>query len=441
MSKPVVAIVGRPNVGKSTFFNKLLGRRMSIVKDTPGVTRDRIYGDAEWLGKTFTVVDTGGIELKSEDVFFRQMRRQAEVAVDTADVILFFTDARAGLTADDADIAQYLRRRHHRIILVVNKVDSPKQEHDVYDFYSLGLGEPSVISAQQGLGIGDLLDRIVQLLPAEQETEENGSISIAVVGKPNAGKSSLVNKILGQERTIVSDIPGTTRDAIDTGFIWQERPFNIVDTAGIRRKRSVDDDSIERYSVIRSLDAIRRCDVALIVVDAVKGVTEQDVKIAGYVHEQGKASVVIVNKWDAVEKDSKTADKFKKKLEADLAFMDYVSVEFISALTGQRLNRILPDVVAAYEQATRRISTGVLNDALQDAMAVMQPPSDKGRRLKIFYCTQVAAAPPSFVLFVNDASLMHFSYQRYLENYFRKTFGFAGTPIRFMLREKDGEEG
>ena len=275
--KGLVAIVGRPNVGKSTFFNKLLGRRMSIVKDTPGVTRDRIYGDAEWLGKTFTVVDTGGIELKSEDVFFRQMRRQAEVAVDTADVILFFTDARAGLTADDADIAQYLRRRHHRIILVVNKVDSPKQEHDVYDFYSLGLGEPSVISAQQGLGIGDLLDRIVQLLPAEQEAEENGSISIAVVGKPNAGKSSLVNKILGQERTIVSDIPGTTRDAIDTGFIWQERPFNIVDTAGIRRKRSVDDDSIERYSVIRSLDAIRRCDVALIVVDAVKGVTEQDV--------------------------------------------------------------------------------------------------------------------------------------------------------------------
>ena len=266
-------------------------------------------------------------------------------------------------------------------------------------------------------------------------------IKTVILGRPNAGKSSLVNKILGQERTIVSDIPGTTRDAIDTGFIWQERPFNIVDTAGIRRKRSVDDDSIERYSVIRSLDAIRRCDVALIVVDAVKGVTEQDVKIAGYVHEQGKASVVIVNKWDAVEKDSKTADKFKKKLEADLAFMDYVSVEFISALTGQRLNRILPDVVAAYEQATRRISTGVLNDALQDAMAVMQPPSDKGRRLKIFYCTQVAAAPPSFVLFVNDASLMHFSYQRYLENYFRKTFGFAGTPIRFMLREKDGEEG
>ncbi|MDD6204508.1 MAG: ribosome biogenesis GTPase Der [Firmicutes bacterium] len=438
--KGLVAIVGRPNVGKSTFFNKLIGKRVSIVKDTPGVTRDRIYGDAEWLGNVFTVVDTGGIELRSEDVFFKEMRRQAEVAVDTADVILFFTDARAGLMADDTDIADYLRRRHNRIILVVNKVDSPKQEDGVYDFYSLGLGEPSVISAQQGLGIGDLLDRIVELLPKNEETQEHQSISIAVVGKPNAGKSSLVNKILGQERTIVSDIPGTTRDAIDTGFFWQERPFNIVDTAGIRRKRSVDDDSIERYSVIRSLDAVRRCDVALIVLDASAGITEQDVKIAGYVHEQGKASVVIVNKWDKIQKDSGTADKFRKQLEADLAFMDYVSVEFISALTGQRLNRILPAVIAAYEQTNRRISTGVLNDALQDAMAVMQPPSDKGRRLKIFYCTQVSVAPPGFVLFVNDSTLMHFSYQRYLENYFRKTFGFEGTPIRFMLREKDGEE-
>lgn len=437
--KGLVAIVGRPNVGKSTFFNKLLGRRLSIVKDTPGVTRDRIYGDVEWLDNVFTVVDTGGIELKSQDVFFKEMRKQAEVAVDTADVILFFTDARAGLVSDDADIAQYLRRRHERIILVVNKVDSPKQEHDVYDFYGLGLGEPSVISAQQGLGIGDLLDRIVELLPKHSADAEDERISIAVVGKPNAGKSSLVNKILGQERTIVSDIPGTTRDAIDTTFKSLGREFTIVDTAGIRRKRSIDDDSIERYSIIRSLDAIRRCNVALIVIDAQKGVTEQDVKIAGFVHEQGKAAVVVVNKWDAVEKDTNTSEKFKKQLMNDLAFMDYVSVQFISALTGQRLGRILPEVVKAWEQAERRITTGVLNDALQDAMAVMQPPSDKGRRLKIFYCTQATVAPPTFILFVNDATLMHFSYQRYLENYFRKTFGFEGTPIRFILREKDGE--
>ena len=437
--KGLVAIVGRPNVGKSTFFNKLLGRRLSIVKDTPGVTRDRIYGDVEWLDNVFTVVDTGGIELKSQDVFFKEMRKQAEVAVDTADVILFFTDARAGLVSDDADIAQYLRRRHERIILVVNKVDSPKQEHDVYDFYGLGLGEPSIISAQQGLGIGDLLDRIVELLPKHSADEEDERISIAVVGKPNAGKSSLVNKILGQERTIVSDIPGTTRDAIDTTFKSLGREFTIVDTAGIRRKRSIDDDSIERYSIIRSLDAIRRCNVALIVIDAQKGVTEQDVKIAGFVHEQGKAAVVVVNKWDAVEKDTNTSEKFKKQLMNDLAFMDYVSVQFISALTGQRLGRILPEVVKAWEQAERRITTGVLNDALQDAMAVMQPPSDKGRRLKIFYCTQATVAPPTFILFVNDATLMHFSYQRYLENYFRKTFGFEGTPIRFILREKDGE--
>ncbi|MBR3750486.1 MAG: ribosome biogenesis GTPase Der [Clostridia bacterium] len=435
--KGLVAIVGRPNVGKSTFFNKLLGRRLSIVKDTPGVTRDRIYGDVEWLDNVFTVVDTGGIELKSQDVFFKEMRKQAEVAVDTADVILFFTDARAGLVSDDADIAQYLRRRHERIILVVNKVDSPKQEHDVYDFYGLGLGEPSVISAQQGLGIGDLLDRIVELLPKHSADMEDERISIAVVGKPNAGKSSLVNKILGQERTIVSDIPGTTRDAIDTAFTALGHEFTIVDTAGIRRKRSIDDDSIERYSIIRSLDAIRRCNVALIVIDAQKGITEQDVKIAGFVHEQGKAAVVIVNKWDAVEKDTNTSEKFKKQLYNDLAFMDYVNIQFISALTGQRLGRVLPEVIAANEQAQRRITTGVLNDALQDAMAVMQPPSDKGRRLKIFYCTQASSAPPTFILFVNDATLMHFSYQRYLENFFRKTFGFEGTPIRFILREKE----
>lgn len=438
--KGLVAIVGRPNVGKSTFFNKMLGRRLSIVKDTPGVTRDRIYGDVEWLSHTFTLVDTGGIELKSQDIFFKEMRRQAEVAVDTADVILFFTDVREGLLPDDADIGEYLRRRHNKIIPVINKVDSHKQEHDVYDFYSLGLGEPSIISSQQGLGLGDLLDRIVAMLPQGDATPEEENISISVVGKPNAGKSSLVNRIIGQDRTIVSDIPGTTRDAIDSRFVYNGQNFTIVDTAGIRRKRSVEDDSIERYSIIRSLDAIRRCDVALIVVDAQEGLSEQDVKIAGYVHEQGKASVVVVNKWDVVEKDSKTSEKFKQKLFADLAFMDYVNVQFVSALTGQRLVRILPEVIAAYQQATKRISTGVLNDALHDATSVMQPPSNKGRRLKIQYCTQVSTRPPTFVLFVNDASLMHFSYERYLENYFRKTFGFDGTPIRLLLREKNGED-
>lgn len=354
----LVAIVGRPNVGKSTFFNKIIGKRMSIVEDTPGVTRDRIYAEAEWLEHRFMLVDTGGIELSSDDVFFAQMRRQAEIAVETADVILFFTDARQGLVSDDLDIAEYLRRRHDRVLLVVNKVDSPKQEDAVFDFYSLGLGEPSVISAQQGLGIGDLLDRIVSQLPDGEMQAHDGRIDIAVVGKPNAGKSSLVNKMLGEERVIVSNIPGTTRDAIDTVFEHEGQSYKLIDTAGIRRKRSVEDDTVERYSVIRSLDAIRRCDVALIVIDATEGMTEQDTKIAGYVHEQGKASVVLVNKWDAVEKNTKTADEFKKRLYADLAFMDYVQIEFISALSGQRLHRILPAVNAAYEQAVKRIPTG-----------------------------------------------------------------------------------
>lgn len=437
----LVAIVGRPNVGKSTFFNKIIGKRMSIVEDTPGVTRDRIYAEAEWLEHRFMLVDTGGIELSSDDVFFAQMRRQAEIAVETADVILFFTDARQGLVSDDLDIAEYLRRRHDRVLLVVNKVDSPKQEDAVFDFYSLGLGEPSVISAQQGLGIGDLLDRIVSQLPDGEMQAHDGRIDIAVVGKPNAGKSSLVNKMLGEERVIVSNIPGTTRDAIDTVFEHEGQSYKLIDTAGIRRKRSVEDDTVERYSVIRSLDAIRRCDVALIVIDATEGMTEQDTKIAGYVHEQGKASVVLVNKWDAVEKNTKTADEFKKRLYADLAFMDYVQIEFISALSGQRLHRILPAVNAAYERAVKRIPTGVLNDALHDAIAVNQPPADRGRRLKIFYCTQTSVQPPTFVLFVNDPKLMHFSYQRYLENYFRRTFGFEGTPVRLILRSRGEEEG
>lgn len=435
----LVAVVGRPNVGKSTFFNRMAGRRLSIVEDTPGVTRDRLYADVEWLGNTFTLIDTGGIELDSDDEFFSHMRRQAELAVDTADVILFFTDAREGLTADDRDVAQYLRMRHNNILLVVNKVDSPKQQDSLYDFYELGLGEPIAISAEQGLGLGDLLDEITARLPKGEPQKDNG-ISIAVVGKPNAGKSSLVNKLLNEERSIVSDIPGTTRDALDTKFEFSGQPLTIIDTAGIRRKRSIEDGSIERYSVLRSLGAIRRCDVALILIDASAGITEQDVKIAGYVHEQGKASVVLVNKWDIIEKDTKTSEKFKKQLYNDLAFMDYVDVQFISAKTGQRLQRVLPAVLEAHAQSVRRIQTGILNDVLNDAMAVNQPPSTGGRRLKIFYCTQVAVAPPTFIIFVNQTQLMHFSYERYLENCFRKAFGFKGTPIKIILRERDGEE-
>lgn len=435
----LVAVVGRPNVGKSTFFNRMAGRRLSIVEDTPGVTRDRLYADVEWLGNTFTLIDTGGIELDSDDEFFSHMRRQAELAVDTADVILFFTDAREGLTADDRDVAQYLRRRHNNILLVVNKMDSPKQQDSLYDFYELGLGEPIAISVEQGLGLGDLLDEITTRLPKGEPQKDNG-ISIAVVGKPNAGKSSLVNKLLNEERSIVSDIPGTTRDALDTKFEFNGQPLTIIDTAGIRRKRSIEDGSIERYSVLRSLGAIRRCDVALILIDASAGITEQDVKIAGYVHEQGKASVVLVNKWDIIEKDTKTSEKFKKQLYNDLAFMDYVDVQFISAKTGQRLQRVLPAVLEAHAQSVRRIQTGVLNDVLNDAMAVNQPPSTGGRRLKIFYCTQVAVAPPTFIIFVNQTQLMHFSYERYLENCFRKAFGFKGTPIKIILRERDGEE-
>ncbi len=435
----LVAVVGRPNVGKSTFFNRMAGRRLSIVEDTPGVTRDRLYADVEWLGNTFTLIDTGGIELDSDDEFFSHMRRQAELAVDTADVILFFTDAREGLTADDRDVAQYLRRRHNNILLVVNKMDSPKQQDSLYDFYELGLGEPMAISAEQGLGLGDLLDEITTRLPKGEPQKDNG-ISIAVVGKPNAGKSSLVNRLLNEERSIVSDIPGTTRDALDTKFEFNGQPLTIIDTAGIRRKRSIEDGSIERYSVLRSLGAIRRCDVALILIDASAGITEQDVKIAGYVHEQGKASVVLVNKWDIIEKDTKTSEKFKKQLYSDLAFMDYVDVQFISAKTGQRLQRVLPAVLEAHAQSVRRIQTGVLNDVLNDAMAVNQPPSTGGRRLKIFYCTQVAVAPPTFIIFVNQTQLMHFSYERYLENCFRKAFGFKGTPIKIILRERDGEE-
>ena len=440
MSKPIVAVVGRPNVGKSTLFNKLTGKRIAIVEDTPGVTRDRIYGDAEWLDYSFTLIDTGGIEPVKDDIISVQMRRQAQLAIDTADVILFLTDGREGITSADSDVADMLRRCKKPIVLAVNKVDHPKFEDVVYDFYALGIGEPMTISAEQGLGLGDLLDAIVAHFPKHDAEEEGEAVRIAFAGKPNVGKSSLVNKLLGQERTIVSDIPGTTRDAIDSPFEVDGESYILVDTAGIRRKRAIEDESVERYSVIRSLGAIRRADVVLIVIDASSGMSEQDVKIAGYAHEEGKASAIIVNKWDLIEKDTHTIEIFKKKLKSDLSFMDYVPMLFISAKTGQRVNKIMDLVRLVYEQNCRRIFTGVLNDIVNEAISVNEPPTDNGRRLKIYYATQVSTKPPTFVLFVNDADLMHFSYKRYLENYLRKSFGLDATPIRIIPRTRESEK-
>lgn len=438
MANPLVAVVGRPNVGKSTFFNKISGHRISIVEDTPGVTRDRIYADCEWLGHPFTLIDTGGIDTHSEDVFLKQMRQQAQIAIDTCDVILFFTDGRAGLTADDEDVATLLRRSNKPVLLVVNKIDAMSLQDNLYEFYALGLGDPHAISSTNMMGLGDLLDELIALFPEQTESDEaEKPISIAVVGRPNVGKSSLVNKLLGQERTMVSDIAGTTRDAIDAPLAWDGHVFTLIDTAGIRRKRAIEDESIERYSIIRSLAAIRRCDVALLLIDAQTGVTEQDTKIAGYIHEEGKACVIIVNKWDAIEKDTNTMETFRKKVLADLKFMDYAPVQFISALTGQRVDKVLTGVLSVYEQAQRRITTGLLNDILADATGALQPPTIMGKKLKIYYATQQSVAPPTFILFVNDESLMHFSYQRYIENAFRKSFGFEGTPMRFVLRQKE----
>ena len=436
MSKPLVAVVGRPNVGKSTFFNKIIGKRIAIVEDTPGVTRDRIYGDAEWLDYHFALVDTGGIEPMKEDIISTQMRRQAELAIETADVIIFMVDGREGITAADEDVAEMLRRSGKPIVLAVNKVDHPKFEDTAYDFYALGIGNPITISAEQGLGLGDLLDEVVAYFPKYDKEYESDAINIAIVGKPNVGKSSLVNALLGYERTIVSNISGTTRDAIDTPFTWNDNDFVLVDTAGIRRKRAIEDETIERYSVIRSLGAIRRADVVLIVIDAAEGMSEQDVRIAGYVHEEGKASVVIVNKWDIIEKDTHTMNEFKKKLYSDLAFMSYVPMLFISAKTGQRVNKVLELAKYAYDQNSMRISTGTLNDVISEAITVTEPPSDKGRRLKIYYATQFATNPPTFALVVNDPNIMHFSYQRYLENYLRKSFGLDATPIRLKVRQR-----
>lgn len=445
MSRPIVAIVGRPNVGKSTFFNKMAGHRISIVEDVPGVTRDRIYADAEWLGHLFTLVDTGGIDPHSDDVLLSQMRHQAEIAIDTADVICMFVDGREGLTDDDREVADLLRRTSKPVILVVNKIDHIGLNDSIYEFYELGFGDPYAISGVNMLGFGDLLDAIIAQFPedADQESlEENDghTIQLAIVGRPNVGKSSLTNRILGQERTMVSDIAGTTRDAVDTALTLPDgKKYNIIDTAGIRRKRAIEDETLERYSVLRSIAAIRRADVVLLLIDANDGVTEQDTKIAGLITDEGKAAIVIVNKWDLPEKETGTLEKYKKQVLSDLKFMDYVPVLFISAKTGQRVNTVLGMVDNVWEQATKRITTGLLNDILSDAIMDLQPPAQNGRRLKIYYATQQSVCPPTFVFFVNDEKLMHFAYQRYLENYFRKSFDFTGTPIRMIMREKKKE--
>ncbi|MBR0266844.1 MAG: ribosome biogenesis GTPase Der [Clostridia bacterium] len=444
MNKPIVAIVGRPNVGKSTFFNKIAGKRISIVEDVPGVTRDRIHADAEWLGHEFTLIDTGGIDPHSEDVLLSQMRMQAQTAIDLADVICFFTDAREGLTEDDKDVANLLRRAGKPVLLVVNKVDYLGLNNSLYEFYELGLGDPIGISSVNMLGFGDLLDQIISCFPdrdPSSDEEEETVIQMAIVGRPNVGKSSLTNRLLGQERTMVSDIPGTTRDAIDTIFHTEDgTAFNIIDTAGMRRKSSIEDESLERYSVLRSIAAIKRCDVALLLVDANDGVTEQDTKIAGLIHEEGKAVIVIVNKWDMLEKETGTLEKYRKEVIEKIKFMDYAPVLFISAKTGQRTNTVFDKVKEVYETSRKRITTGILNDVVNDATGNLQPPLQGTRRLKIYYATQTGIQPPTFVFFVNDETLMSFSYERYLENFFRKTFPLEGTPIRFILRERKKED-
>lgn len=438
MSNPLVAIVGRPNVGKSTFFNRIVGQRISIVEDTPGVTRDRLYADAEWCGHSFTLIDTGGLEIKSEDVMWSHIRAQAQIAVETADVIVFMLDGKTGLTHEDYEVAAYLRKSRKPILLVVNKLDNNEQ-HLLYDFYELGLGEPIGISAGQAKGLGDVLDEIVKLTGKYETEEKEEALKIAVVGKPNAGKSSLVNKLLGYDRVIVSDIAGTTRDAIDTRIKIVDKEYILIDTAGIRRKRSVEED-LEQYSVMRSLGAVRRADVCLIVIDSSEELSEQDVKIAGYVHEQGKPSVVVMNKWDVVEKDTYTIEKYNRKLKEELKFMDYFIPTYVSAKTGKRVDNLIKLAERAYENASRRISTGLLNDVLREAILTNEPPSKNGKRLKIYYVTEVSANPPTFVIFVNDDTLMHFSYRRYLENALRRSFDFEGTPIRLIIRNKNEKD-
>ena len=437
MSKPIVAIVGRPNVGKSTLFNALAGEKISIVKDTPGVTRDRIYADVSWLDKNFTLIDTGGIEPDSKDIILSQMREQAQIAIDTADVIIFITDVRQGLVDSDAKVADMLRRSNKPVVLVVNKVDSfDKFMMDTYEFYNLGIGEPVPISASGKLGIGDMLEKVVSHFEeGAGQAEEEEIPKIAVVGKPNVGKSSLINKVLGESRVIVSDIAGTTRDAIDTKVEWNGNEYVFIDTAGLRRKNKIKEE-LERYSIIRTVTAVERADVVLVVIDATQGVTEQDAKVAGIAHERGKGVIIVVNKWDAIEKNDKTMREYENEVRRVLSFMPYAEIMYVSAVTGQRLPKMFDMIDMVIENQTLRVATGVLNEILMEATAMQQPPSDKGKRLKIYYMTQVAVKPPSFVIFVNDKELMHFSYQRYLENKIRESFGFKGTSLKFFVRER-----
>ncbi len=439
--KPTVAIVGRPNVGKSTLFNKITGQRISIVEDTPGVTRDRIYADAVWLDKHFTLIDTGGIEPASKDEILSQMRRQAQMAIEMADVVIFLVNVRDGLTANDSDVASMLLKAKKKIVLAVNKVDNiGDPPFEFYEFYNLGLGDPIAVSSTHGLGVGDLLDEVCKQFPEDADTtEDEDEIKVAVIGRPNAGKSSLINKILGENRLIVSNIAGTTRDAIDSRFQFGEDKYVLIDTAGMRKRGKIEE-VVERYSVIRSLAAVDRSDVCVIMIDGTQGICEQDTKIAGYAHEQGKACIIAVNKWDAVEKDDKTMKEFTDRLKEEFAYMSYASLMFISAKTGQRIDKLLEEIKRINEQHKRRITTGMLNDMLNEAMAKQQPPSDKGKRLKIYYGTQVSVAPPTFILFVNSQELFHYSYLRFIENQMRLMFGFEGTPLKFIIREKSDKD-
>lgn len=437
MEKPLVALVGRPNVGKSTFFNKVVGKKISIVENFPGVTRDRLYADAEWCGNAFTLVDTGGLELKSTDQMWKHIQQQAEVAIDTANVIILFTDAKTGLNSSDEDVAMKLRKSGKPVVLAVNKLDNYSPDK-LFEFYSLGLGEPFGISAEHGNGIADLLDEVCSYFDASSYEEESDTIKLAVVGKPNAGKSSLCNKLLGFNRTIVSDIAGTTRDAIDTEFLYKDQNYTIIDTAGIRKKKAVEED-LEYYSVLRALGAIRRADVCIIMIDCSVGITEQDVKICGYVHEQGKPSVIVMNKWDLIEKDTNTINKFNVELNEALKFMDYIESIYVSAKTGLRTDKILDLANKVLQNSKRKVSTGQLNDLILDCVRANEPPSVNGKRLKIMYSTQIGVSPPSFALFVNDSSLMHFSYKRYLENCLRRAYDFSGTPIKLLTRESEDE--
>ncbi len=440
MSKPVVAVVGRPNVGKSTLFNVLAGERISIVQDTPGVTRDRIYADVSWLGVSFTLIDTGGIEPDSSDIILSQMREQAQIAIDTADVILFLTDVKQGLVDADSKVADMLRRSQKPVLLLVNKVDSfEKYMPDVYEFYNLGIGDPIPISAASRLGIGDMLDEVVKHFPQQDEDEQDDERpKIAIVGKPNVGKSSLINHLVGEERVIVSEIAGTTRDAIDTEIVYRDREYVFIDTAGLRRKSKIKEE-LERFSIIRAVTAVERADVVVVMIDATEGVTEQDAKIAGIAHERGKGIIIAVNKWDAIEKNDKTIYKHTERIREILSFMPYAEILFISAKTGQRTKKLFDMIDVVLENNSMRVATGVLNEIMSEAVAMQQPPSDKGKRLKLYYITQVAVKPPTFVIFVNDKKLMHFSYIRYLENRIREAFGFQGTSLKFFIRERKGE--